>query len=246
MNTADSGPGSLRDIIGSANPGDTITFSLAVPATITLKSGQITINKNLTIAGPGANLLTISGNLSSRIFAVPSGQDVSISGVSLSNGSSSIGGAISNQGTLSLTFCAVNGNTAASAGAILNEGTLSVANCTFTNNSASGSLNGGAIENTGGILSATNCTFSGNFANAGGAYKFTRCSDGFMISGTGVAKVVNGIQTLTDFRSNVRLSAGFNLGQRTGNATIYLMVAPGVWQTFRIVDTNPFAICTCQ
>ena len=28
-------------------------------------------------------------------------------------------------------------------------------------------------------------------------------------------------------------------------ASAYLMVAPGVWQTFRIVDTNPSAVCKC-
>src|SRR5262249_16240174 len=78
-----------------------------------------------------------------------------------------------------------------------------------------------------------------------GAYTFTRCSDGFTLSGTGVAKLVNGILTLTDFKSDRRLSAGFNTGQLTGNATIYLMVAQGVWQTFRIVDTNPAAVCAC-
>jgi len=78
-----------------------------------------------------------------------------------------------------------------------------------------------------------------------GAYKFTRCSDGFMVTGTGVAKLVNGIRTLTDFKSSVRLSAGFNTGQLTGNATIYLKVAQGVWQSFQIVDTNPQAICSC-
>jgi hypothetical protein len=78
-----------------------------------------------------------------------------------------------------------------------------------------------------------------------GQYKFTRCSDGFMITGTGVVKLVNGIQTLTDFKSDRRISAGFNTGQRTGNATIYLMVAQGVWQSLQIVDTNPAATCSC-
>jgi hypothetical protein len=78
-----------------------------------------------------------------------------------------------------------------------------------------------------------------------GQYKFTRCADGFMITGTGVVKLVNGIQTLTDFKSSIRLSAGFNTGQLTGNATIYLMVAQGVWQSFQIVDTNPHAVCAC-
>jgi hypothetical protein len=79
-----------------------------------------------------------------------------------------------------------------------------------------------------------------------GQNKFTRCSDGFMMTGTGVVELVNGIQTLTDFKSNIRLSAAFNTGQRTGDATIYLQVAQGVWQSFQIVDTNPHVVCSCQ
>jgi len=78
-----------------------------------------------------------------------------------------------------------------------------------------------------------------------GAYKFTRCSDGFMLTGTGLVKLVNGIQTLTDFKSDRRISAGLNTGQLTGNATLYLMVTGGVWQTIGIVDTNPAAVCAC-
>ena len=57
--TADSGPGTLRDAINSAAPGDTITFSLPANSVITLTSGQLQIDKNLTINGPGANLLTV-------------------------------------------------------------------------------------------------------------------------------------------------------------------------------------------
>jgi uncharacterized repeat protein (TIGR01451 family) len=79
-----------------------------------------------------------------------------------------------------------------------------------------------------------------------GQYLFTRCSDGFILAGTGLAKLVNGIKTLTDFKADRRISAGFNTGQLTGNATIYLMVAQGVWQTFQIVDTNPAAVCACN
>jgi hypothetical protein len=77
-----------------------------------------------------------------------------------------------------------------------------------------------------------------------GAYTFTRASDGFMLSGTGVVRLVNGIRTLTDFKPDRRLSAGLNTGQLTGTATIYLMVAQGVWQLLRIIDNNPAAMCT--
>jgi hypothetical protein len=66
-----------------------------------------------------------------------------------------------------------------------------------------------------------------------------------MVTGTGVVRLVNGIRTVIDFKADRRISAGFNTGQLTGSATIYLMVAQGVWQVFRINDTNPFATCSC-
>jgi hypothetical protein len=79
-----------------------------------------------------------------------------------------------------------------------------------------------------------------------GQYMFTRCSDNFTLTGTGTVGLVNGIKTLTDSKPDRRISAGFNTGQLTGSATIYLQVVQGVWQTFRIVDTNPSAVCACQ
>src|SRR4051812_22645002 len=59
-NTNDSGSGSLRDAIANATPGDTITF--AAPGTITLTTGNLVINKDLTITGLGSNDTIISGN----------------------------------------------------------------------------------------------------------------------------------------------------------------------------------------
>ena len=70
-NTNDSGAGSLRQVVVDATSGDTINFNLSgCPCTITLTSGEIAINKNLTITGPGTDQLTISGNNASRIFFV--------------------------------------------------------------------------------------------------------------------------------------------------------------------------------
>lgn len=77
LNTLDSGAGSLREAIGLANTtagADTIVFDGAVfgstPQTITLTSGQLLLNSNaaVTITGPGAGLLSISGNNTSRVF----------------------------------------------------------------------------------------------------------------------------------------------------------------------------------
>lgn len=72
-NTNDDGAGSLRQAIASASSGDTITFSLPANSTIALTSGELLINKSLTINGPGANQLTIERSASAgnfRIFKV--------------------------------------------------------------------------------------------------------------------------------------------------------------------------------
>ena len=77
-NTNDSGAGSLRDAVASANANsgtDTIIFDNTVfntAHTITLTSGELdlTDTATTTITGPGANLLSISGNNASRVLVV--------------------------------------------------------------------------------------------------------------------------------------------------------------------------------
>ena len=60
FNGNDSGAGSLRQAIFDASSGDTINFALPQGVTaIELNSGELLINKNLTIDGPGANKLTV-------------------------------------------------------------------------------------------------------------------------------------------------------------------------------------------
>ena len=63
INTNDSGPGSLRQALVDANDGDTIDF--AGTGTIGLTSGELLVNKVLTISGPGAENLAVNGNNSS-------------------------------------------------------------------------------------------------------------------------------------------------------------------------------------
>ena len=58
----------LRQAIATAAPNDTINFSLPANSTIALTSAELLINKNLTISGPGANLLTVQR---STAFATP-------------------------------------------------------------------------------------------------------------------------------------------------------------------------------
>jgi hypothetical protein len=87
MNTNDKGPGSLRDTITNAKSGDTIVFAPSLDGqTITLTSDQLTINYSLDIEGPGAGLLTISGNNQNRIFNINEGLNVAINGLTLVQG----------------------------------------------------------------------------------------------------------------------------------------------------------------
>src|SRR5213596_2645359 len=81
-NPGDIGPGTLREAIAGALPGDTINFATGL-GTITLTSGELVIDKDLTISGPGSGNLTIqrsadSGTPDFRIFDIWSGS-VSIS-----------------------------------------------------------------------------------------------------------------------------------------------------------------------
>ncbi|MGC1783072.1 MAG: choice-of-anchor Q domain-containing protein [Acidobacteriaceae bacterium] len=167
-NATDSG--SLRYAVNTAVDGDTITF-LNVIGTITLTpaNGALIISHSITITGPGAGLLTISGNNATTVFIVNSGT-VSISGLAIanSNAGSGVYGAITNGGTLTVTGCDLsnNANPTDSGGAILNFGTLTVMDSTFSGNTAGV---GGAIGGAAGTLTVENSTFSGNTAQVGGA-----------------------------------------------------------------------------
>src|SRR5438270_2187001 len=82
-NTNDSGPGSLRQALTDANDGDTIEF--AVTGTIGLTSGELLVDKSITVSGPGAENLAVNGNNQSRVFHIASGQTVTISGMTITN-----------------------------------------------------------------------------------------------------------------------------------------------------------------
>src|SRR5215204_4750153 len=79
VNLADGGEGSLRQAIGDANtqPGaDTIGFADGLTGTIALSGGQLAITGDLTIDGPGADQLAVSGTHQSRVFSISGGVTV--------------------------------------------------------------------------------------------------------------------------------------------------------------------------
>jgi len=168
--TADSGSGSLRQAIQDAAPGDTINFS--VTGAITLTSGELFIGKNLTLQGPGATSLAISGDDASRVVRVGPGTTVTISDITIRNGYTYAGAGIENNGALMLINVAVrDNNSESSGGGILNYGPLNLTNVTISGNTASGAhpLGGGGIAHFGGAATLNNVTISGNSAiNTGG------------------------------------------------------------------------------
>ena len=191
-NGNDSGPGSLRQAILDASPsgGDTINFAAGV-TTVVLTSGELLINKNLTILGPGPNVLTVEraaiGDF--RIFHIPDlALTVSISGLKITNGyapfyldgraGSDSGGGVANIGsTLTIVNCTISNNRSdynafwSRGGAgVYNSGVLSITNSTVSGNSSAGY--GGGILNDN-RMTITNCTISSNttsngFYNGGG------------------------------------------------------------------------------
>jgi predicted outer membrane repeat protein len=163
-NNLDSGNGSLRADISKAHNRDTIVFAPSLDGqTITLTSGELVINQKLTIQGPGASQLTISGGNTSRVFEVDgSSTNVILSGLTITQGSATVGGAIYNNGTLTITNSTLSGNSAVdggNGGAIKNNGTLMITNSMLSGNSAGGA--GGAIDNYA-DLTVSGCTLSGN------------------------------------------------------------------------------------
>jgi CSLREA domain-containing protein len=153
----------LREAINAApagaSPTPRITFAANVTGTITVQS-QIGINKNVTIEGPGARTLAVSGGGTTRILNVPSSATgMTISGLTIRDGK--------------YTTSENHGETH-QGGAVFNSGNLTFANCAFINNSISGATNitnggaggtgqGGAIF-TAQTLNLFQCAFSGNSA----------------------------------------------------------------------------------
>jgi CSLREA domain-containing protein len=152
---------SLRDAVVSAAAGDTIQFS--VSGTILLTHGYISIQKNLTVYGPGSGVLTVNGNDADQIFYVQPNVTLNVSGLTLAHAS---GGAIYNsQGTVVAGDMVFTGSQEWSGGAIYSyDGTTTVTHCVV-----SGNINGSAVYVAGGTMSLTGCVFSGNSSMSGGA-----------------------------------------------------------------------------
>ena len=162
ININDSGPGSLRQALVKANNGDTINFDSSLNGQrITLTSGQLNVDKDVTISGPGAKNMAVDGTTQSRVFYVNPGKTVTIDGLTVANGYTGFygGGIYNDSATLTVTNCMLSGNSAYSGGGIRNESANGGATLTVTNSTISGNSAG---YHGGGILNdAFNAGFAG-------------------------------------------------------------------------------------
>jgi hypothetical protein len=165
-NLNDSGVGSLRYQLGEAQDGDTINFDPSLRGTITLTSGELRVGGNVKIEGPGSDKLSISGNHATRVLELLTGADVSIQGLTITNGVANapgsgvnlVGGGgifVAHNATLALTGSVVAGN---------------IGNSTSATAASPGLVagTGGGIFNAG-TLTLTDDVISGNTANTGSA-----------------------------------------------------------------------------
>jgi predicted outer membrane repeat protein len=179
-----NGQTSLREAIDAANTGSrlgvavTISFDASLSGTtLTLAQGVLEIGKDgagsgaITIDGSSlASPLTISGNHAGRVFQIDAGVQATLIGLDVTAGStSSAGGAILNDGTLSLNHMLFTNNSAGLAGgAVASSGSLILTGSTFTNNSVTTGTGdgGGALAVTAGGATITGNTFTGNSITA--------------------------------------------------------------------------------
>ncbi|MDY6804298.1 MAG: DUF4347 domain-containing protein [Cyanobacteriota bacterium] len=185
-NANDSGVGSLREAIASAQSGDTIKFDSSLAnQTITLISGQLTVNKDLIIDGGDAAGLTISGNNASRAIELVFQNELTVKNLNFVDGKTNeegvpgSGGAIwtASQTTLTVENSSFSNNATAGygGGAIWagHKSNTTVINSKFDSNDATlgqAERGGGAISTNGfAVLTVKDSEFTNNKGINGGA-----------------------------------------------------------------------------
>jgi hypothetical protein len=219
--------GDLRYCINKVNaePGPD-TIDLTVQGAIKLTAALPDLSSDVSIQGPGADLLTVRRDTGGyyRIFTIPAGATVQITGITISNGlqilgAGGIGGGIWNDGSLTLQAAVVSGNTAADGngggalgGGIYNTGDLTLIASRIERNVAlsnpdlfRGGAVGGGIYNVRGTVTAIGSTISHNRAHI----DFTAHEDGDAVGG-GIANYLGTVSLDRSTLSSNRASGGWN------------------------------------
>jgi hypothetical protein len=207
INTNDSGPGSLRQAIADALPGDEILFDPSLDGRpIMLTSGQLVIDKDLTVSGWGPERTLLLGNGESRVVLVEAERSLTatISGLTITGGAAEEGGGI-----------------------FLRTGTLTINNCNIARNEAD--RRGGGVYSLGNLV-VTHSTVAENKtvvegSRGAGIYnwgtttvRYSTVSDNMAWSGSGGGVFTGGFSTLLVESSTIRDNTAFSGG---GIADVY-------------------------
>ncbi|HEV7670440.1 MAG TPA: choice-of-anchor Q domain-containing protein [Thermoanaerobaculia bacterium] len=244
INLNDSGAGSLRQAILDTNAAagpDMIDFQPGLLGTIVLTSGQLDITDSVTIQGPGATSISVSGNSASRVFYLynpASLLDVTISGITIDSGSDGFGaGIVDFDENLTLDGVTLRNNTASISGGGMavtgGDMTLTIRNSRITGNIAAGS-GGGIYVASAAAVSVENSTIANNTASyvGGGVYSYLPYGpvdfDQTTISGNTTAGPGGGVEFFFSYGSSsfTGSTVSGNSGIAGGGVFFYLPVEP--------------------
>ncbi|HLX70168.1 MAG TPA: hypothetical protein VKV04_11135, partial [Verrucomicrobiae bacterium] len=176
--TADSGTGSLRAVIASANNGDSISLEDGLGGVpIHLTSGPLNIGKSILLDGTGGLEMVIDGaGLDTMVFVINNSANVSFFDITVTNGNnfagSGNGGGIDvDSGSLILFGCTVAGNFASGNGGGIycnNGAAIHLENGCIVSGNSSFNYGGGICASIGSTVSILDTTVSGNSSENGG------------------------------------------------------------------------------
>lgn len=225
--------GSLRWCIDTAPTGSTIHFAQGLHGTIMITAGALVFasGKELTLAGPGANQLAISGGNASNSntdIDISVKAKLTVSDLSFKNSKSSIDSFIYNEGELTLKNSVIADNEtldfagdshSSNGGGIYNAstGTLTVINSTITDNTVTAKNTtsyGGGIANDG-TLTVIGSTISQNEV-----FSEKKDSIGAGISNNGTLTVVQSVITNNSAHGGGHSAGGGILNLQKGTLTM--------------------------
>jgi beta-glucanase (GH16 family) len=186
VSTADSGPGSLRQLLEVLPEGGTVTFAPALAGqTIVLGSGPLVVSKGVTIDAAAAPGLTLSGAGAGRVLIVNAGAAAVLRHLTIADGFGfDLAGGVLNNGSLTLEHCTVRDNRVGAA----------------TNEFWKGG--GGIYSGAGSTLVLRRSTLRGNttqLVDGGGLYAFFNATvtiEASTLSGNTAGNVGGGIRSL--------------------------------------------------
>jgi len=163
----------IAHAISLASSGDSISVA---PATYT---ENLTISISLKILGANAGTTIVDGSNAGGVFTIKSHAAVTLSELTIQNGSADYGAGIDSEGKLTVSHSTISGNFGLEGGGIANTGRLTINDSTISGNEAAHCRNkicfgfgGGVMNFAEGTLTINNSTISGNgaFQDGGGVF----------------------------------------------------------------------------